>query len=106
MRVDVSFKNLHKNDVLERTIEKNVKKVQKRTRLFKNEAPIHLSLHLEKNPHREQFFCWANLYLPSKVLKAQANYSNTCSTVNNTFAALLKQLDKFKHKVETHLRKK
>lgn len=107
MRVDVSFKNLGKNEVLESTIEKNIKKVEKRIRLFKKEDPIHLSLHLEKNPHKECYVCWINLYLPFKVLKAQhTSDSNTCSAINATFSAILKQLDKLKHKLETHLRKK
>lgn len=106
MRVDVSFKNLEKSEVLERTIEKNVEKVKRRVKLFKNEDPIHMALHLEKNPHKEQYICRVNLYLPFKVLKAQHTSTNTFGALNTTFSALLKQLDKLKHKLETHLRKK
>lgn len=106
MRVDVSLKHVEKSDVLEATIEKDLKKVERRLALFKNKDAIHLSLHLEKNPHREQYLCWINLYLPFKVVKAHRIDSITCSAINNCFGALLKQLDKFKHKLEPHLRKK
>ena len=106
MRVDTSFKHLEKNDVMDSTIEKDLAKVERRLELFKNKDPIHLSLHLEKNPHKEQYLCWINLYLPFKVLKAHRSGVNTCTVINNSFSALLKQLDKLKYKLETHLRKK
>jgi ribosomal subunit interface protein len=106
MRVDVSFKNLEKNEVVEGVIEKNIKKIERRVKLFKSEDAIHLSLHLERNPHREEIFCWANLYLPFKVLKAHSNKDNLNRAVTETFSALTRQLDKLKHRVETYLRKK
>ncbi len=106
MRVDVSYKRIKKNAVIESTIEKDVQKIERRVKLFKKDSPIHLSLHLEKNPHKEQYFCWTQLYLPFRVLKGHRVNTNICTAINDCTAAILKQLDKVKHKLETHLRKK
>ncbi|MCK4810602.1 MAG: HPF/RaiA family ribosome-associated protein [Candidatus Omnitrophica bacterium] len=106
MRVDVSVKHFEKTKVLEQTIEKNLKKIERRIKIFKKEAPVHLSLHLEKNPHREEYFSWANIYLPFKVLKSSNKNSSLVKGVNETFSALVKQLDKFKYRLERHLGKK
>ena len=55
MRVDVSFKHLPKSPLLETIIDKNIDKVQRRLKIFKSDEAIHLSFHLEKNPHRDQY---------------------------------------------------
>ena len=47
MRVDISFKNMEKSEYLADIINKDVEKIRKRVKMFKNEDPIHLSLHLE-----------------------------------------------------------
>ena len=106
MRVDISVKHFEKSNALEEIVDKNIRKVERRIKIFKKEVPVHLSLHLEKNPHREEYFSWASLYLPFKVLKAKSKNGNLARLVTETFSALLKQLDKFKHKLESHLRKK
>ncbi len=106
MRIDVAFKNLEKSELLEGVIRKNIEKIEKRVKLFKKEVPIHLSFHLEKNPHKTQYFCWVNLYLPFKVLRAQSSKNDVESLINEVFSALCKQVEKFKYKLERHLRKK
>ncbi len=106
MRIDVSFKHMEKSSVLEDIIEKDISKVRRRLKIFKSDDPIHLSLHIEKNPHRDEYFTWINLYLPFKVIKAQRKSDSASVAINECFSALLKQLDKFKHKLERHLRKK
>ncbi len=106
MRVDISFKHLEKSSLLNNMINKNIEKIKRRTKFFKEDDVVHLSLHLEKNPHKDTYFCWINMYLPSKVLKAQSKKSDILSAITDSFSALLKQLDKFKHHLERHLRKK
>ncbi|MCD6539105.1 MAG: HPF/RaiA family ribosome-associated protein [Candidatus Omnitrophica bacterium] len=106
MRVDVSFKNMEKSEYLEDIISKDVEKIKKRIRMFKSEDPVHLSLHLEKNPHKEQYSVAVNLYLPRKVLKAEEKYESVVLAINKSFLALIKQLDKHKALLERHLRKK
>jgi len=106
MRVDVSFKHLEKSEFLDNIIDKNIKKVERRIKLFKTDDAIHLSLHMEKNPHKDDYFCWINMYMPFKVLKAQNRKSSISVVINDCFSALIKQLDKFKYRIERHLRKK
>lgn len=106
MRIDISLKHLDKSSILEEVIEKDIKKIERRLKIFKTDDAIHLSLHLEKNPHRDEYFCWINMYLPSKVLKAQSRKNDVYLVINDAFDALLKQLDKLKYRLERHLRKK
>jgi ribosome-associated translation inhibitor RaiA len=106
VRIEASFKNLEKSMLVEQVIQKNIKKIERRVRLFKNKDALRLSLHLEKNPHRDEVLCWANFYLPFKVLKAHSNNENLTKAITQTFSALIRQLDKLKHRLETHLRKK
>jgi len=106
LQIDISFKNFKKSEILSTTIEKDIKKIEKRLKLFKKEVPIHLSLHIEKNPHKEEYFSWVNLYLPFKVLHAKESAKTSVSSINKVFKALIKQIDKFKHRLEKHLRKK
>lgn len=103
MRIDVSFKHLKKSPFLEGVIDKNIGRIERHVRLFKSDEAIHLSLHLEKNPHRDDYFCWANMYLPYKVIKAQTRKASPTVAINDCFSAMLKQLDKFKDKLERHL---
>ena len=106
MRVDVSFKHLERSDIIDDIIDKNIKKVERRIKLFKTDEAVHLSLHAEKNPHRDDYFCWINMYMPYKVLKTQSREKSISTVINDSFSALIKQLDKFKYKLERHLRKK
>jgi len=106
MRVDISFKNLERSNIIDSIIDKHIKKVERRIKLFKTDEAIHLSLHAEKNPHKDDYFCWINMYMPFKVLKAQSRKKSVSIVINDSFSALIKQLDKFKYKLEKHLRKK
>jgi len=106
MRIDVSFKYLEKSEFIDNALEKNIKKIERRVKMFRRDDPIHVSLHVEKNPHREQFFCRANIYLPSKVLTAEEKETRPTLAINKTFSALSKQLDKLKYMRERHVRKK
>jgi len=106
MRVDVSFKHLEKSVLLYGVIDKNIKRVERRIKLFRSGDVIHLSLHLEKNPHKDDYFCWINMYMPLKVLRSQARNSSCTVVIHDCFAALIKQLDKFKYRREGRLRKR
>ncbi|UCC95729.1 MAG: HPF/RaiA family ribosome-associated protein [Candidatus Omnitrophota bacterium] len=106
MRVDVSFKHLARSEFIDNVIDKNLKKVERRIKIFRRDDPIHISIHVEKNPNREQYFCRTHIYLPSKVLVVDERGTNSSMAINKAFSAISKQLDKFKHKMERHLRKK
>jgi len=105
MRVDVSFKNMSSSEYLNNVVDKDVEKIKKRTRIFKRDDAIHLSLHIEKNPNKEQYFSWAHLYLPKKVLKAQHNTREPSLAVNKVTHAIIRQIDKYKVMVEKHLQR-
>ena len=106
MRVDVSFKNLKESNIVNKIIDKNIKKVERRVKLFKTDEAVHLSLHIEKNPHKDDYFCWINMYMPSKVLRAQSRRNSMPVVINDSFVALIKQIDKFKYRLERHLRRR
>ncbi|MFC1514981.1 HPF/RaiA family ribosome-associated protein [Candidatus Omnitrophota bacterium] len=106
MRVDISFKNMKSSDYLDNAISKDVDRIQRRTRIFKKDDAVHLSLHLEKNYHREQYFAWANLYMPRKVIRVQQQAPEASLAVNKVSHALIRQIDKYKVVVEKHLRRR
>ena len=106
MRVDVSFKYLENSEFIENILDNNLRKVERRIKIFRRDDPIHISIHVEKNPHKEQYFCRSHIYLPSKVLIAGEKDGKVSLAVNKTFSALSKQLDKLKHRLEVSLRRK
>jgi len=106
MRVDVSYKNLEKSEFLENVLDKDIEKIERRVQMFRKDDPIHVAVHIEKSPHREEYTCSAHIYLPQHVLRAGEKDKRASSAINSTFSALSKQLDKLKYKVEKHLQKK
>lgn len=106
MRVDVTYKNLEKSELLESVIDKDLEKIGRRIQMFRESDPIHITIHLERSQHREEYLCNSHIYLPKHVLRADSRESNVATAINKAFAALAKQLDKLKHKVEKHLSRK
>ncbi|MCP4651765.1 MAG: hypothetical protein GY858_00030 [Candidatus Omnitrophica bacterium] len=105
MRVDVSFKYLESSKFIDNVLEKNIGKIERRLKIFRQDAPIHVSVHVEKNPHKEQYFCRTQAYLPTKVLISEENGRNASGAINKAFSAISKQLSKLKERIE-HLRHK
>jgi ribosome-associated translation inhibitor RaiA len=101
MRVDVSYKYMEKSGIVEDIIDKNLDKISRRIAVFKHDDPIHVSLHLEKNPNKQQFFCRSTVYLPSKVLHVQETSSDISKVITKTFGVLSRQMAKLKFKVES-----
>jgi len=107
VRVDVSFKYLDESNFIDNVLENNFRKVKRRIKIFRRDDPIHISVHVEKNPHKEQYFCRSHIYLPSsKVVVANEKGPKASLAINKAFAALNKQLDKEKHKWEKQRRQK
>ncbi|NQT27970.1 MAG: HPF/RaiA family ribosome-associated protein [Candidatus Omnitrophica bacterium] len=106
MRVEVSFKYLEKSDFMDNILEHNFKKLKRRIQIFRRSDPIHLSVHIEKNPHKDQFFCRSHLYLPiSKVLVVDEKARSSSLAINKAFSALSRQLNKEKHKWKSQRRR-
>jgi len=107
MRIDVSFKYLKNSDFVNNILEANFKKIERRIKMFRRDAPVHLSVHIEKNPHKEHYYCRSHIYLPSsKVLIAEGKARNSSVAINKAFSGIAKQLNKLKCRLEGHLRKK
>ncbi|MDP2922819.1 MAG: HPF/RaiA family ribosome-associated protein [Candidatus Omnitrophota bacterium] len=106
MRVDVSFKNLEKSEFLNNVLAHDLEKIEKRVKIFRKDSPVHIAVRLEKSLHREEYTCSAHMYLPQHVLRADEKKDSASLAINKTFAALTKQLDKLKYKIEKHLQKK
>ena len=107
MRVDISFKYLENSDFIDNVLGNNLKKIERRIKMFPRDDPIHISVHIEKNPHKEQYFCRSHIYLPSsKVLAAEEKGTSCSLAINKAFAALIKQLNKVKDIIEGHLRRR
>lgn len=106
MRVDVSYKYLERSDFIDNVLDKNIQKIARRIQIFRRDDPIHVSIHIEKNPHRDRYSCRGNIYLPARVLKVEEQGTDITLTINKTFSAFSKQLEKLKYKVEKHLRRK
>lgn len=106
MRVDVSFKYVEKSSFLDNVLDHNFKKLERRIQIFRRDDPIHVSIHVEKNPHKDQFFCRSHLYLPtSKVLIADEKAKDSSLAINKAFTALSRQLNKEKYKWQNQRRK-
>jgi len=105
MKVDVSLKYLEKSEFVDNVLDKGISKIERRVQIFKRNDPIHVSVHVEKNPHKEEYFCRSHVYLPGKVLAANEKGTTLATAVNKTFGALSRQLGKVKDKVE-HLRRR
>ena len=106
MRVDVSYKRMESSKYLDEIIDKDVAKIKKRMHILKSDEPVHLSMHLEKNPHREEYLSWATLYMPRRVLKVQQKGADAAVAINKVSQALLRQINKYKTKFERHLQKR
>ncbi len=106
MRVDLSFKYLERSEFIDNILENGLKKIERRVKMFKRDDPIHISVHVEKNPHKEQYFCRSHIYLPSsKVLVADEKGDSVSVAINKAFAALGKQLDREKYKWQNQRRR-
>lgn len=99
MKVDISYKYLEKSNLIKKAIDNHLKKLERRIRMFRRDDPIHISVHVEKNPNKEQYFCRSHIYLPAmKVLAVNEKAKDVSLAISKTFAALLKQLDKVKQR--------
>jgi len=97
---------LEKSDFVDNILDNSFKKIARHIQIFKKNDPIHISVHIEKNPHKEQYFCRSHVYLPSsKVLVVDEKGSNVSIAINKAFSALNKQLSKVKYVLEKSRRK-
>src|SRR6204780_2007544 len=94
MNVHVSYR-LHKIPAVEKDIQHQIEKLQKRLQLFRPE-PIHLKGMVEEVSAREGTSVSLNLRLPSGQMAAQSKAPTAEAAVKSAFDDLLQQLTKHK----------
>lgn len=107
MKVEISFKYLERSEFINNVLDNNLKKIKRKLQIFKKDDPIHLSVHVEKNPHKEEYYCRSHIYLPKiKTIVASEQSRSETVAINKSFHALSRQLTKIKTKIERHLQKR
>jgi len=107
MRVEVSFKYMKTSELINNVLGNNFQRLKRHLKMFNHDEAIHVSVHVEKNPHREQYFCRARAYLPhSNVLAVEEKCEDASSAINKGFSALIKRVEKIKEKIENRRKKK
>jgi len=94
MNVHVSYR-LPKNPSVEKDVQHNIEKLQKRLQVFRPEL-VHLRGVVEDVSPREGTSVSLNLRLPSGQMAAQANAPTAQTAVKAAFEDLLQQLNKHK----------
>jgi len=94
MNVHVSYR-LHKIPAVEKDIQYQIEKLQKRLQVFRPEL-VHLKAVVEEVSPREGFAVSLNLRLPSGQMAVQSKAPTVTTAVKNAFEDLLQQLNKHK----------
>ena len=94
MNVHVSYR-LHKIPAVEKDIQHQIEKLQKRLQVFRPEL-IHLKGVVEEISPREGTSVSLNLRLPSGQMAVQASAATAAAAVKSAFEDLLQQVNKHK----------
>ena len=95
MNVHTSYKNLQKSPDLEREINQQVEKLNKRLRVFRPEL-VHLRLTVDETSAREGFTVSADLRLPSGDMAARQSGDTASAAIKTAFDQLIEQITKHK----------
>jgi DNA-directed RNA polymerase specialized sigma24 family protein/ribosome-associated translation inhibitor RaiA len=94
MNVQVSYK-VHKTPDIEKEINHQVEKVQKRLHVFRPEL-VHLKAVVDQNPARDGTLVSLNLRLPSGQLTAQENAPSPTAAIKAAFDEIIQQISRHK----------
>lgn len=94
MNVHVSYR-LHKIPAVEKDIQHQIEKLQKRLQVFRPEL-VHLKGSVEETSQREGTSVSLNLRLPSGQMAVQASATTAAAAVKSAFEDLLHQVSKHK----------
>src|SRR5207302_6757065 len=100
MNVHISYK-VPKNPDLEKDINHQLEKLQKRLQVFRPEL-VHLKGVVEHNSAREGFIVSLNLRLPSGQMAVQQSAPVATAALKGAFDDLLQQLTKHKDHLRSH----
>ncbi len=99
MNVHISYR-LHKTPAVEKEIQHQIEKLQKRLQVFRPEL-IHLKGMVEEISAREGTSASLNLRLPSGQMAAQTKASTAEAAVKSAFEDLLQQVNKHKQQLRS-----
>ncbi|MGA2356114.1 MAG: sigma factor-like helix-turn-helix DNA-binding protein [Terriglobales bacterium] len=94
MNVHVSYK-VHKTPDIEKEINHQIEKIQKRLQVFRPEL-VHLKAVIDENSAREGILVSLNLRLPSGQLAAQKKASSPTAAIKASFDELIQQVGRHK----------
>jgi DNA-directed RNA polymerase specialized sigma24 family protein/ribosome-associated translation inhibitor RaiA len=94
MNVHISYR-LHKTPAVEKDLQHQIEKLQKRLQVFRPEL-IHLKGMVEEVSAKEGVVVSLNLRLPSGQMAVQSKAANAAAAVKTAFEDLLQQLNKHK----------
>ena len=94
MNVQVSYK-VHKTPDIEKEINHQIEKVQKRLHVFRPEL-VHLKAVVDQNPARDGTLVSLNLRLPSGQLTAQENAPSPTAAIKAAFDEIIQQISRHK----------
>jgi DNA-directed RNA polymerase specialized sigma24 family protein/ribosome-associated translation inhibitor RaiA len=94
MNVHISYR-LHKIPAVEKEIQHQIEKLQKRLQVFRPEL-VHLKGAVEEIAHREGTSVSLNLRLPSGQMAVQVSAATAAAAVKNAFEDLVQQVNKHK----------
>src|SRR6202051_5258203 len=94
MTVHFSYK-VHTTPDIEKEINPQVEKIQKRLQVFRPEL-VHLKGLIDQNSAREGVLVSLNLRLPSGQLAAQAKAPNATAAIKAVFDELVQQIGRHK----------
>ena len=98
MKFDFLVKNFPKMPLLEEEFDKQKEKILKLFRNHSKKETIHISCHMEKNPHRQEYFTWINFYFPHKVFHVKEKASDALTSLKKSFSSLYMKIKKQKDK--------
>jgi ribosome-associated translation inhibitor RaiA len=104
MIIQVNYKGIHPTATVDRFFETKSKKLAKFTRTFPEDA-VQLRANLEHQVHKDLFIASVRLSFPQKTLTAREVGPELMPALHAAIEDLLKQLEKFKSRLNRHLRR-
>mgnify|MGYP001578643011 FL=1 len=98
MRTTLTVRHMKNNKMVQDAFDGHVARLSNRLSHF-NEESIFIHGNVDKNHHKEQYFCSLTVYLPSMTLHSRDSSFDLLRAVNAAFESIIRQAEKFKAKL-------
>lgn len=105
MKTTLTIRHMKSNKVIQDAFDEHIARLSNRLSHF-NEESIFIHGNLDKNPHKEQYFCSLTVFLPSTTLHSRDSSFDLLMAVNAAFESIMRQAEKFKAKLRRGYRRK